>query len=216
MGDCQNTTSACTGNPPPTTTTPDLPPQPAAETAKISSQGTAPIIVPMGFAAQLRAVQEAQQEQAERIAKLEQENADLKDFEKKIIDLAARVQALEEREAYRASRRTEAVSQLSNMRTLHQEADNGFQQRTADMQPDDLEGMLGAYGIMLTTAMNNHQRMLGQMRANGQFPAYTTPVPQTRQVLAPVQMLRAYPPAYSEHGFCRAHNIPYCCRVCGK
>ncbi|KAI4618184.1 uncharacterized protein J4E87_007852 [Alternaria ethzedia] len=173
------------------------------------------MIVPLGFAAQLRAVQEAQREQADRIAKLEQENADLKDFKERIIDIADRVQALEQREAYRAARRREAVGLLSNMRTLHQEADNGFQQRTADMQPDDLEGMLGAYGIMLTTAMNNHQRMLGQMRANGQFPAYTTPVPQTRQVLAPVQRLHVYPPAYSEPGLCHAHSLPYC-RVCGK
>ncbi|KAI4677076.1 uncharacterized protein J4E88_006883 [Alternaria novae-zelandiae] len=173
------------------------------------------MIVPLGFAAQLRAVQEAQQEQAERIAKLEQENADLKDFAKRIVDIADRVQALEQREAYRAARRREAVGLLSNMRTLHQEADNGFQQRTVDMQPDDLEGMLGAYGIMLTTAMNNHQRMLGQMRANGQFPAYTTPVPQTRQVLAPVQRLHVHPPAYSEPELCYAHRLPYC-RVCGK
>ncbi|KAI4908120.1 hypothetical protein J4E90_008744 [Alternaria incomplexa] len=196
-------------------TTPDFPPQPARESAQTPSQGCAQLIVPLGFAAQLRAVQEAQQEQAERIAKLEQENAELKDFAKRIVDIADRVQALEEREAYRAARRREAVSLLSNMRTLHQEADNGFQQRTVDMQPDDLEGMLGAYGIMLTTAMNNHQRMLGQMRANGQFPAYTTPVPQTRQVLAPVQRLHGYPPAYSEPRLCHAHSLPYC-RVCGK
>lgn len=196
-------------------TTPEFPPQPARESAQTPSQGCAQLIVPLGFAAQLRAVQEAQQEQAERIAKLEQENAELKDFAKRIVDIADRVQALEEREAYRAARRREAVSLLSNMRTLHQEADNGFQQRTVDMQPDDLEGMLGAYGIMLTTAMNNHQRVLGQMRANGQFPAYTTPVPQIRQPLAPVQRLHVYPPAYSEPRLCHAHSLPYC-RVCGK
>lgn len=171
------------------------------------------MIVPLSFAAQFRAVQ---QEQAERIARLEQENADLKDFKERIVNIADRTQALEQREAYRAARRREAVGQLGNMRTLHQEADNGFQLRTADMQPDDLEGMLCAYSTMLTTAMNNHQHMLGQMCANGQFPAYTTPVPQTRQVLAPVQRLHVYPPAYSEHGFCYAHSIPYCCRVCGN
>ncbi|KAI4658326.1 uncharacterized protein J4E79_007308 [Alternaria viburni] len=172
MGDCQNATSACTGNPPPTKTTPDFPPQPARDSAQTPSQGCAQMIVPLGFAAQLRAVQEAQQEQAERIAKLEQENADLKDFKERIIDIADRVQALEQREAYRAARRREAVGLLSNMRTLHQEADNGFQQRTVDMQPDDLEGMLGAYGIMLTTAMNNHQRMLGQMQTEVKEPLF--------------------------------------------
>ncbi|KAI4941321.1 hypothetical protein J4E91_010766 [Alternaria rosae] len=171
------------------------------------------MVVPLSFAAQFRAVQ---QEQAERIARLEQENADLKDFKERIVNIADRTQALEQREAYRAARRREAVGQLGNMRTLHQEADNGFQLRTADMQPDDLEGMLCAYSIMLTTAMNNHQHMLGQMCANGQFPAYTTPVPQIRQVLAPLQRLHVYPPAYSKHGFCYAHSIPYCCRVCGN
>ncbi|CAG5163510.1 uncharacterized protein ALTATR162_LOCUS6488 [Alternaria atra] len=174
-------------------------------------------MVPMGFAGQLQAVKEVQQEQVERIAKLEQENADLKDFKLSVIDIADRIQALEQHKAYIAARRREAVGQLLNMRTLHQEADNAFQLRTSDMQPDDLEGILGVYGTMLTTTMNHHQRVLGQIRANGQFPAYTTPVQQTQQSVAvPMQYRYVYPPAYSEYGYCHAHNMPYCCRICSK
>ena len=197
-------------------TTPRFPLQSAPEYAQTTNQGGTQIIVPMGFAAQLRAVQEAQQEQADRIAKLEQENADLKDFRDSVLAITDRVLALEQREAYRAARRREAVGQLGNMRTLHQEADNGFLLRTTDMQQDDLEGMLGAYGTMLTTVMNNHQHVLGQMRTNGQFPAYAIPGPQTQRVVAPMQHRHAYPPAYSKHGHCYAHNMPYWCRVCGK
>jgi hypothetical protein len=204
------------GSSPSAMTTPGFPLQSAPESAQTTNQEGTRIIVPMGFAAQLRAVQEAQQEQADRIAKLEQENADLKDFRDSVVAITDRVLALEQREAYRAARRREAVGQLGNMRTLHQEADNGFLLRTTDMQQDDLEGMLGAYGTMLTTAMNNHQHVLGQMRTNGQFPAYTTPVPQTQRILLPIQHRHAYPPEYSEYGFCHAHNMPYCCRVCGK
>jgi hypothetical protein len=197
-------------------TAPVFPLQSAPESAQTTNQEGTRIIVPMGFAAQLRAVQEVQQEQSDRIAKLEQENTDLKHFRDSVVAITDRVLALEQREAYRAARRREAVGQLGNMRTLHQEADNGFMLRTTDMQQDDLEGMLVAYGTMLTTAMNNQQHVLGQMRTNGQFPAYTTPVPQTRRILSPMQHRHVYPPEYSQHGFCHAHNMPYCCRVCGR
>jgi hypothetical protein len=197
-------------------TSPNLPLQPHPEPAQIPNPGHSQMMVPMGFAAQLRAVQEIQQEQAERISRLEQENADLRNFERSVIDVADRVRALEQHKAYIAARRREAVGQLLNMRTLHQEADNAFQLRTSDMQPDDLEGILGVYGTMLTTTMNHHQRVLAQTRANGHFPTYATPIPQTQQVTAPMQYRHAYSAAYSEHGYCYAHNMPYHCRVCSK
>lgn len=198
-------------------TNPDVSLRLDPEPPQIPNPGQAQMIVPMGFAAQLRALQEVQQAQTERIANLEQENAHLKDFKKSMIDIADRIRVLEQHKAYISARRREAVAQLGNMRTLHQEADNAFQLRTCDMQPDDLEGMLGVYGTMLTTAMNHHQCVLGQMRANGHFPAYTTPVPQTQQSVAvPTQYRHAYPAAYSEYGYCYAHNMPYCCRICSK
>jgi hypothetical protein len=172
--------------------------------------------VPMGFAGQLRALQETQREQAERIATLEQENTELKTFKDNMSDVLARIVELEQYKAYLAARRREAVSQLNNLRTLNQEADNAFQMRTSDIQPDDLEGMLCMYGIMVTTAMNHHQRALGQMRANGQLTGYTTPLPQVQQTVVPMPYRHAYPPAYSQNGYCFAHNMPYCCRICGK
>ncbi|KAL1798553.1 hypothetical protein ACET3X_002590 [Alternaria dauci] len=197
-------------------TSPELPLQPRLGLEAVSNPGQSQTMVPMGFAAQLRAVQEAQQEQAERIAKLEQENADLKASEQMVIDVADRIRAFEQHEAYVAARRREAVSQLLNMRTLYQEADNAFQLRTLDMQPDDLEGMLGVYGTLLTTTMNHHQRVLGHMCANGYLPTYATPIAQTHQAIVPMQYRHAYPPGYSDIGYCYAHNMPYHCRVCSN
>ena len=170
----------------------------------------------MGFAGQLRTLQEAQSEQSERITNLEQENTELKTFKDSMSNVLTRIEELEQHNAYLAARRREAVSQLTNLRTLHQEADNAFQMRTSDMQPEDLEGMLCMTGIMITTAMNHHQRILGQMRANGQLPSYTIPLAQCQQSITPMPYRHAYPPAYSHNGYCFAHNMPYCCRVCGK
>jgi hypothetical protein len=176
----------------------------------------APMTVPMGFAGQLRALQEAQREQAERISNLEQENAELRTFKDSMGGVLAQIEELERHNAYLAARRREAVSQLNNLRTLHQEADNAFQMRTSDMQPEDLEGMVCMWGTMVTTAMNHHQRVLGQMRASGQLPAYSTPVPQCQPSIIPVPYRHLYPPAYSHNGYCFAHNMPYCCHICGK
>jgi len=130
-------------------------------------------------------IQQVQRDQAERIAGLERENAELKGLKSNIIDILDRVQALERHNTYLAARRRELVAQLNNLRTLHQEADNLFQMRTVDIQPDDVEGMLGMYVTMVATAMNHHQRALGQMRAKGQFPAYVPSASQGHAILMP-------------------------------
>ncbi|CAE7199938.1 hypothetical protein CFE70_007982 [Pyrenophora teres f. teres 0-1] len=176
----------------------------------------APMAVPMGFGAQLRALQEAQREQTERIEMLERENAELKEYKDNAAAILDRVHALEQYNAYLASRRREVVGQLNNLRTLHQEADNAFQMRTVDIQPDDLEGMLGMYGTMVTTAMNHHQRVLGQMRMNGQFPPYTTPLQHSQRMITAAPYHNPYPSAYSQYGYCYTHSMPYCCVICGK
>ncbi|KAF1939820.1 hypothetical protein EJ02DRAFT_456583 [Clathrospora elynae] len=191
--------------------TPTPPPMPTPTTAPSPPPTHTPMTVPMGFAAQLGALREGQREQAERIANLEKENKELKAAKD---DMLSRIHALEQHNAYFAARRREAVGQLSNLRTLHQEADNAFNMRTVDIQPDDLEGMLCVYGTMVTTAMNQHQRALGQMRANGQMPPYNTPISQCQQSVMPTALRYAYPPAYSQAGYCYAHNMPYCCRIC--
>ena len=170
----------------------------------------------LGFAVQLQVIQQVQRDQAERIAGLERENAELKGLKSNIIDILDRVQALERHNTYLAARRRELVAQLNNLRTLHQEADNSLPMCTVDMQPDNVEGMLGMYVTMVGTAMNHHQRALGQMHANGQFPAYVPSTSQGHAILMPSAYRHAYPPAYSEQGYCYAHNMPYCCRICSK
>jgi hypothetical protein len=158
-----------------------------------------------------------QRDQAERIATLETENASLKKSQSDTTHLVERIQALEQHNAYLAARRRELVGQLSNLRTLHQEADNAFQMRAVDIQPEDLEGMLGVYSTMMTTAMHHHQRALAQMRANTKhIPSYMSVVAQTQASVMPAPVWYAYPPAYSEQGYCFAHNMPYCCRFCSK
>ena len=167
----------------------------------------------MGFGAQIKALQETQRTQASRIAALERENASLKASRAPPPSLLARIESLEQHNAHLTARRKEAVAQLLNLRTLHQEANNAFLVRASDIEPDDLEGMLGAYGTSMTTVVNQHQRALGQMRANAQVPLYGVGVPQGVGCW-PVSY--AYPSSYTQSGYCRAHQLPYPCRVCGQ
>lgn len=83
-----------------------------------------PMALPMGFTAQLRALQEAQREQAERIEILEQQNAELREYKDNMTTMLDRIKTLEQYNAYLASRRREVVSQLNHLRTLHHEADS--------------------------------------------------------------------------------------------
>jgi hypothetical protein len=183
---------------------------------------TTTMTIPMGFGAQIKALQEAQREQADRITALERENAVLKGSQQLSPDLLARIEALEAHNAHLTARRKEAVAQLLNLRTLHQESANAFLVRAADIESDDLEGMLGVYGTSMTTVVNQHQRVLGQMRMNGQVNAslmYGT------AAYGPASMPHAsgcypvshvYPPNYNQTGYCHAHQLPYPCRVCGQ
>ncbi|KAJ4379831.1 hypothetical protein N0V86_005015 [Didymella sp. IMI 355093] len=178
--------------------------------------------IPMGFGAQIKALQDAQREQANRIAALERENTELKTSRTSSPELLARIQALEAHNAHLTARRKEAVAQLLNLRTLHQESANAFLLRATDIESDDLEGMLGVYGTSMTTVLNQHQRALGQMRINGQMNvplAYgiaaggSAGVPHAAGCY-PVSY--AYPPSYNQTGYCHAHSLPYPCRVCGQ
>lgn len=173
---------------------------------------SAPLTIPMGFGAQIKALQESQRLQAERIAVLERENTSLKASKDVPSSLLARIEALEAHNAHLTTRRKEAVAQLLNLRTLHQEASNAFLVRASDIESDDLEGMLGVYGTSMTTVLNQHQRALGQMRA-GQMHGYvaTSAMPQGCYSVS-----YAYPPNYNLAGYCHAHRIGYPCRVCGK
>lgn len=162
----------------------------------------------MGFGAQIKALQETQLAQASRITSLELENATLKALTQRLSDLLARIELLEQQNAHLTTRRKEAVTQLMNMRTLHQEASNAFLVRASDIEPDDLEGMLGVYGTSVTTVLNLHQRALAQMR-NGQVGVYGA-----AGVGCPVGY--AYPAGYGQSGYCLGHQIPYPCRVCGQ
>ncbi|KAF1362711.1 hypothetical protein EJ07DRAFT_106424 [Lizonia empirigonia] len=176
---------------------------------------SAPLTIPMGFGAQIKALQEAQRSQAERIAYLERENALLKATSPQHSSLAARISALEAHNAHLTARRKEAVAQLLNLRTLHQEASNAFLVRASDIEADDLEGMLGVYGTSMTTVLNQHQRALGQLRAGGSaaLQAYCVAAPSGGGCW-PVSY--AFSPGYNQTGVCHAHQVPYPCRVCGQ
>ncbi|EUC38225.1 hypothetical protein COCCADRAFT_79749, partial [Bipolaris zeicola 26-R-13] len=164
-----------------------------------------PIAIPLGFGAQLRVLQQIQTDQTTRISSLERENLSLKSL---ISTLTSRVEALEAHNASLAARRRELVAQLSSLRTLNQEADNAFQMRSADIQQEDLEGMLAVHSVMVATAVNQHQRALAQLRIGMQGGAV---------VYGQQGGVRyAYPPAYSDLGYCFQHNMPYCCQICGK
>jgi hypothetical protein len=175
----------------------------------------------MGFAGQLRVIQDTQRAQEDRITALEKENAELKASQAETQGLIARVTAVEEYNADLAARRREAVSQLLNLRTLHQEASNAFILRSQDIQPDDFEGMVRVYASSVMTVMNHHQRVLGQLSVNGQISNYATQnsyaacAPNSNYTY-PQQGNPVYPMAYDQNGYCRAHRAPYCCRTCGQ
>lgn len=159
---------------------------------------TIPFTIPLGFAAQLRVLHQIQLDHSLRILALESENVSLKTLTG---TLNSRIEALEAYNTHLAVRRRELVSQLNNLRTLNQEADNAFQMRSADIEAGDLEGMLAMNSAMMAMAVNHHQRALAQLRAGMQ---------------GGVPVRYAYPPGYSEQGYCFQHNMPYYCQVCGK
>jgi len=177
-------------------------------------QSPSSFAVPLGFSGQLRALQDAQKEQGDRIAELERENAQLKSSQPDFKDLLARIDALEQHNIHLAARRREAVSQLLTLQPLHQEAGNAFQIRSHDIEADDLEGLLPVYANSVTTALNHQQRALGQLRSNGAgTTACPTPMyngmPPAQFVMRPPMVHSPFPMAYDEAGYCRAHRVPY-------
>ncbi|KAF9694426.1 hypothetical protein EKO04_007285 [Ascochyta lentis] len=169
---------------------------------------SAPLTIPMGFSAQIKALQENQRTQAARISALEHENALLKATHRTPTNLPTRLQTLEHQTAHLTARRKETVAQLLNLRTLHQEASNAFLVRASDIEEDDLEGMLAVYATSITTVLTHHQRALGQLRALGHRHGYVA------GGCCPVAY--AYPALYSQTGYCLAHQVPYPCCVCGR
>jgi hypothetical protein len=180
-----------------------------------------PFTVPMGFAAQIRALQDVQREQADRIACLEKENMELKAFQASTQELLARIDALEQHNMHLTTRRRECVGQLLNLRTHHQDASNAFLLRSQDIQPDDLEGILSAYATSMTMVVNHHQRAFGQLRSgrnNTMHQNYSMAAPGLPLTYATesTPISYAYPPKYNPAGYCWAHHIPYCCHACGR
>jgi hypothetical protein len=193
--------------------------QTTAVTAPTLEAVHAPMTVPMGFAAQIRALQVAQREQAVRLATLEQENADLKAFKESAQDFFDRIDALEQQNTHLATRRRECVAQLLNLRTLHQEASNAFDLRAQDIQPDDLEETLTAYTTSITSVVNHHQRAIGALRSKHHvMPSYAPHVYalSAQYPNTPTQMSYPYPLLYNQWGYCRVHNAHYRCQICGQ
>ncbi|KAF2690537.1 hypothetical protein K458DRAFT_282565, partial [Lentithecium fluviatile CBS 122367] len=159
---------------------------------------------PMGFAGQLKALERQHQDLIEIIDVLKS-SLDSKDT--KISELVARVDALERANQALNARRREAVAQLLNLRTRHQEAANAFVMRTSDIQEGDLEGVIVAWGTTINTVMNHQSMVLRRAAPPGAQPAYA-PQPVA-------QVYYAYPTGYSATGWCVAHKAPYPCRSCG-
>ncbi|KAF1919526.1 hypothetical protein BDU57DRAFT_491949 [Ampelomyces quisqualis] len=159
--------------------------------------------VPLGFAAQLRALSDHQSRLESRITSLEHENWSLKS------NLSARIAALEARNAHLSSRRRKTVAQFLNLQSLHQDAGNAFHLRSQDIQEEDLEGILDVWAGSVNMVLNHHQRILGRGQGQGQF------APQAPMAMRQ-QMGWQYPMGYNEAGYCRAHGVAYWCRACGQ
>ncbi|EOA87616.1 uncharacterized protein SETTUDRAFT_161147 [Exserohilum turcica Et28A] len=188
----------------------------------IQSDAPVPTLMshPTGVASQTQPVQQMEHKlpdhssrTGEYITRLEQESAELKHAQNEMTDC---IRMLEHHNAQLGARRKELVAQLSNLRTLNQDADNAFLMRKVDVEPDNLEAMLGIHNTMITTAINHQQHMLAQFRARHQAPVYVAHAPQYQAPVPAPAYRHAYPAGYSEHGYCYAHNSPYCCRICSK
>ncbi|KAL6702564.1 hypothetical protein ACN47E_001347 [Coniothyrium glycines] len=173
------------------------------------------LVVPLGFAAQIKSLHDSQQEQTRRISELEAENRALKGMQDDLDRLVARVEQLERSNARFSDRRRAAVSHFLNLRTLHQDASNAFVIRTRDIQSDDLEGILCVFGTCQTTVMNDHHHALARIHANVQSGSYPPLYTQTGQSVSPTPLYYAYPTKYTSSGYCLAHTCPYPCRACG-
>ncbi|KAF1924282.1 uncharacterized protein M421DRAFT_424920 [Didymella exigua CBS 183.55] len=174
-------------------------------------QHTTPAAIPMGFSAQIRLLRETQLSQAHRISALEHENSLLKASLSHSCssETQARISALEAHNTYLLARRTEAVTQLLNLRTLHQESANAFLVRAGDVGEDDFEGMLGVWATSVTTLLNVQQRALGMVSARGQMSVFGGVHGAAGCGLGYAWMGGAWV------GWCYAHSLPYPCRVCG-
>jgi hypothetical protein len=187
--------------------------------------------VPMGFATQIKVLQESQLEQARRInnltsknvelegiaksvteliariEKLEKHNEKLQGTSKSVPKLTARIEALEKHNKELRVQRTEAVRQFQTLRTLHKKLDYALDTRAQALKPDDLEGMLCIYGYSLNSVISHQQH-------NVTLLAQSTSAKQNHQVATTGPVGYSYPPAYNPQGYCYAHAMPYHCQIC--
>ncbi|KAF2240930.1 hypothetical protein BU26DRAFT_441419 [Trematosphaeria pertusa] len=177
------------------------------------------------FAAQLAQLKQLQEQQSELLKELMQKAEEQDNI---ITEYKERTARLERAAEVSEARRREAVSHLLNLRTAHQEASNAFDLRTRDMQADDFESAIIAWGTMVGTSRNHHQQVLrhGPLRpasaqpvtlyaghVHGYGPHLPRPASQAPELGVPIGY--AYPGGYNEYGYCGAHNAPYPCRWCG-
>lgn len=86
----------------------------------------------------------------EVVKEMKQEN---EEKDAKIAELMDRVEILRLNSERSDSRRRAAVTQLSTMRTRHQQASATFEMRCREIESEDLENMLVAWGNSITTAV---------------------------------------------------------------
>ncbi|OAL45395.1 hypothetical protein IQ07DRAFT_520187 [Pyrenochaeta sp. DS3sAY3a] len=167
--------------------------------------------VPMGFATQIKVLQESQLEQARHINNLTSKNVELEGITKitakSVSKLNARILALEKHNKELRVQRIEAVRQLQTLRTLHKKLDYALDTRAQALKPDDLEGMLCIYGYSLNSVIGHQQHNVTKLeqKASEKQAYHVAPVGPAGY---------AYPPAYSPDGYCYAHGMPYHCQIC--
>lgn len=121
------------------------------------------------FAAQLAQLKQLQEQQSELLKELMQKAEEQDNI---ITEYKERTARLERAAEVSEARRREAVSHLLNLRTAHQEASNAFDLRTRDMQADDFESAIIAWGTMVGTVM--------YAKAAHPTPAISSPLLQER------------------------------------
>lgn len=202
------------------------PPTPPQDPSSISD--TRPIAATQSSGGvNLSALQHALHEQSLRIASLEHIKQDNIRLSHELEEARSRIEMLEQHNADLAARRREAVAQFLNMRPLYHDSANAFETRARDIEADDLESMLCVYGSTSMTVANAQQRAIAAL--NQQVGGHLQPLyygqqtnyqesggrgPPSHERTAPTGY--AYPSAYMQNGYCRAHLMPYRCRTCGQ
>ncbi|KAF2799887.1 hypothetical protein K505DRAFT_356247 [Melanomma pulvis-pyrius CBS 109.77] len=153
-------------------------------------------LVPMGFAARIRALEDAQKEQADKQKKQEDRfevlEKEVATKDRKIEALETKLAALEQVNKERASRHTSAVAHFRALRFSHKEAREAFLQQITCLEKDEFERHMCAFATTVSTILN-HEQCSHQGFVHNQPPVATYP-----EIAYP--FYGQQPPAYHHYG----------------